>query len=298
MNPLQQLPIMEEFVHRWLEELRRREYSPRSIQSYDAVFKNLKTFLGSQKLSTLTAIRPEHLTAWQQSLLGCRPATRVMFTRVVRSFFAWLVLKGHLFASPARGLIVEQFESPLGRCPSEDEMARVIDHIVGRDIISRRDRAILEIAYGTGARLEELVLLNLRSIDPVNRVVRLHGKGNKERSVPMTTAALKAVEAYRRVRSPSDSPAPEALFLSQRSGRRLGAHAVAGVIRRRGSVVNLKLAPHDIRRAFATHLRRGGCSPAMLRQLLGHATYRHLDRYLLLHPTHAIQAARKTRINR
>jgi integrase/recombinase XerD len=146
-----------------------------------------------------------------------------------------------------------------------------------------RDLALIELAYGSGARLSELAALRIGSLNLSQRAVLIEGKGRRQRIAPLTRRAVQALRRYlhrARPRLMGESPTVEALFVSTPRGRPLSGPGIARVVRRVGAKAGLRLTPHDLRRAFATHLVRGGANPAVVREMLGHASYRHLARYL------------------
>lgn len=285
----------------WLRAQRLLGRSRKTLADYAVVLKNLRLFLRRRGITRITEIRPGDLAAWQRRLSGCAPATLDLFTRVVRQWSAWLVATDRLFDNPARRLTAPKYFRPLGRCPSEADMEHLIASVGGRGAVAVRDRALLETAYSTGARLEELTTLAVASVDLTNRLLRIRGKGGRDRMVPLTRPACRALKAYlthARTDLLKGAGGRTALFIGSRGGRPMAAPAIAGVIKRRAATAGFKLAPHDIRRAFATHLLRGGAHPAVIRELLGHQTYRHLGSYLKLHPGDLIRTARASRISR
>lgn len=280
--------VMNQFAP-WLESLRERGRSARTVQTYVTALTNCSRYLQRRGVRRLTAVSPRHLESWRLHLVdsGRKPACIELYLRVLRSAFCWLVQSGRLFENPAGGLIRSKVPRQMGPLLSEAEMNRVLNGIPPSDAIARRDRALLETAYATGARLEELVQLNLGSVDLDHGLVRLHGKGGRERLAPLTRTAATALEEYLAQGRPhlvQGSLEEPAVFLSRYGGRRLGSHGIEVAVRRWAKRAGLVLTPHAIRRAFATHLLRAGAGPAAIRELLGHRSYRHLDHYLRFCP--------------
>ncbi|MCF7689351.1 MAG: tyrosine-type recombinase/integrase [Cephaloticoccus sp.] len=285
----------------WLEVQRTLDRSPKSVYTYAAAFTNLGRFLVRQGIRDVGLVSPGHLTAWQAHLweTGCRAATLQSFTLIIKQWFNWQVAAGRLFQSPAQGLRTPRLTVPGTRCPSPEDMRRLLRSIKGRDRFARRNRAILETAYSTGARLAEMAALNLDSLDIKNRTIRLFGKGQRERIVPLTRTAVLALQAYLQRSRPKflrDTTGQAALFVGDRSGRKMKAPAFTAVLRKHAAKVGLILTMHDIRRAFATHLLAGGAHPAAVKEMLGHQGYKHLRHYLKLHPEAALNAVRRHRI--
>jgi integrase/recombinase XerC len=147
-----------------------------------------------------------------------------------------------------------------------------------------RDRAIMELLYSSGLRLSELVGLDVGGLDLRDRMVKVHGKGNKERSVPVGSVAIQALEKWLQERAALVKPGETALFVSRR-GRRLGARAVQKLVAqwavRQG--LSMHVYPHLFRHSFATHLLESSRELRGVQELLGHASisttqvYTHLD---------------------
>ena len=146
-----------------------------------------------------------------------------------------------------------------------------------------RDRALLETAYATGARREELVTLDATAVDLVNATVRVVGKGRRERVLPLTRPAVAWLNRYTTRARPVllkgklDEPA---LWIDLHAGR-LSPHGLDVLVKKHAAAAKLRgVTPHTLRRACATHLLQGGAHPVFVQQLLGHATLRHLAHYL------------------
>jgi site-specific recombinase XerD len=287
----------------WIENLRLKGRSTHTIQVYQCALDSVGRFLAGRRIRGIKQVIHADLAAWQEHLrnTGCKAATLDAFTKIAQRWFAWQVASGRLFQSPAELLRPTKVGRPLMQCPSEANMKRLLDSIRKRDRLSLRNRAILEIAYSTGARLEEMALLEMNSLNLRERTVRLYGKGQREREVPLTRTAVRAIRTYldrARPRFAGATPDQRALFVGARGKRRMAKVAFTRVIQREGRKVGLVITPHDIRRAFATHLLAGGAHPAVLKELLGHQGYTHLHHYLRLHPESAINAVRRSRIFR
>lgn len=300
-TPRKTSPIVED-IERWLAHLQNHGRSPRSLNTYRCAFNRLYQFLLWLKIITSNDIRSDHLTAWSAELAktGLKASTHNLYIRVIQGWLAWQVETGRLFFSPAETLTRPKQARALGRCPTEAQMRRLLARVSGDSIQSCRDRALLELAYATGARCEELVRFDISSLNLSEGYVLLEGKGGKQRTVPLTTAAIVALKAYlgnarpRLLRGREDQPA---LFIGQRGGHRVATSAVAFMVKRRGAEVGLKISPHDIRRAFATHLLTGGASVAHLKDLLGHAGYSHLHHYLKQAPGNMFTTVKKSPLN-
>ena len=190
---------------------------------------------------------------------------------------------GHRDENPAELLVAPKLPRLLPKVLQPDEVATLLDRIPSSTPLELRDRALFELAYASGLRAEELVSLDVESIDFDGEAVRIEGKGGKTRIVPVGEHALAAVDAeyLSRARSTLDlgaDPDPvRALFLSK-SGRRLSTSDVRRRLRtwaRQATIQAPGLAgahPHALRHSFATHLLEGGADLRAIQELLGHAT--------------------------
>jgi len=198
----------------------------------------------------------------------------------VRSLHRFLVAEGHLAADPAAEVEVPRVPDGLPKALTEDEVTSLIAAVVGDEPIARRDRAILEVLYGTGLRISELVGLSLGDLDLERALLRAFGKGSKERVVPIGRMAGEALGAWLRWGRPALEPTrwsrrgdAEAVFLNHRGGR-LSRQGAWGIVRRYGDQVGLgeRLSPHVLRHSCATHMLDHGADIRAVQELLGHAS--------------------------
>jgi integrase/recombinase XerC len=181
---------------------------------------------------------------------------------------------------PAAGLPTPKREHFLPPHLSVDEMFGVLDGVQGASPTCRRDRAILELLYSAGIRVSELVALDWRDIDRQAEVVRVLGKGRKERVVPVGETALTAIADYRSRWPASRRRDPNAVFLNAR-GTRLTTRSVARIVERwvAKASTRMRASPHAFRHSFATHLLHAGADLRAIQELLGHATLSTTQRY-------------------
>lgn len=284
-------------IARWLTYIQASGRSARTASTYAAALKNLVVFLTQRRCSRSQNVRQTDLDFWQSRLVasGCQPSSVSVFVRAARGFFGWLATNGEVFENPAASLRPPKLRRSLASCPTEKDLKKLIASVRGAGPVRLRDRAILEIAYASGARLEEMVRLDIDYVDLETGVARLHGKGDRERMAPLTTAAVAATKRYLLKGRPQLSSVSEpttALFLSARGGHRLPSSALARMIRYRARRCGLRISPHAIRRAFSSHLLRRGAPLPQLMALLGHQSYRHLKHYLRIHPREVVQGVR------
>jgi integrase/recombinase XerD len=253
--------------------------------------------------NTLVAYRRD-LAAYAEFLAGRRLTIAAVTEAVVEDYLAFLRAAGRAPSSTARALVavrsLHRFladeggaDDPTGdvggpRVPaglpkalSEEEVGSLLDGVVGEDPVARRDRAILEVLYGTGLRISELVGLSLGDVALDDAMLRAFGKGAKERVVPVGRMARTALRDWL---APSGRAAlvparwarrgdAEAVFLNTRGGR-LSRQGAWGIVRRYGDKVGLgdRLTPHVLRHSCATHMLDHGADIRAVQELLGHAS--------------------------
>ncbi len=210
---------------------------------------------------------------------------------VVRSLHRFLVEEGMASADPGAGLEQPKVPKGLPKPLSETEVTTLIDAVTGDDALARRDRAILEVLYGTGLRISELVGLSLSDLDLDGSLLRAMGKGSKERIVPLGRLANEALGEYLSVPG-RDELVPErwarrgdaeAVFLNRR-GSRLSRQGAWQIVRRYGDRCGLgdHLSPHVLRHSCATHMLDHGADIRVVQELLGHASLSTTQVYTLV----------------
>lgn len=188
----------------------------------------------------------------------------------LRSYFAWLVERGHLAGSPAARLLAPRPAHQLPKIVVREQLENLLDDDWGDDEWATLDRAVCEVLYGAGLRVSELCGLDLVSVDFAQGLLRVLGKGRKERIVPLHRRGLEALRLWiedardevLRVDSPRD-----ALFLNRRA-HRLGSRDVRRILDHR--VARGHVYPHALRHTYATHLVEGGADLRVVQELLGH----------------------------
>lgn len=187
----------------------------------------------------------------------------------LRRYFSWALERGYVDADPAARVSAPRPNSLLPEIVARDQLDALLEVDWGEDPWARRDRAVCEILYGAGLRVSELCGLNRDGLDARQGLLRVLGKGRKERIVPLHRAGWTAIERWLSVRDEvltSDSPR-EALFVNRR-GARLGPRDVRRIIDRR--LVLGHVHPHALRHTYATHLLEGGADLRVVQELLGH----------------------------
>ena len=297
---------MREHLQSFLEYLRyNRNASAHTVAAYRGDLSQLIAFLDRRAaphpagLADLDhrAIRAFLGERYARGDTGASTARRLA---AIRSFGRYLVRAGHVEQDPGAPLQAPRVERKMPAHLDEAAMRQLLDAPDEATPLGRRDRAILELFYATGLRLSELVSLDLEQINLSSRLLRVRGKGGKERMLPFNRSAAAAVKHYLPDRRellagpahPHARPAtaPDALFLNYRGGR-LSARSVDRLVRRYVAASSVKsgISPHALRHSFATHLLERGADLRAIQELLGHARISTTQRY-----TH-VNAAQLTR---
>lgn len=254
--------------------------SAHTIKGYGSDLRQFAAFL-AERGSALGAVDVHGVRAFLASLAGdARKTSVARKLAALKHFFRWCARAGERSDDPAATLSAPKREKFLPPHLTVDEMFRVLDGIRDPGPIPSRDRAILELLYSTGIRVSELVGLDWPDVDRRSEVVRVLGKGRKERIVPIGATALAALEHYRK-NWPADRVRDrEAVFLNAQ-GRRLTVRSVARVVARWVGRAGTRIAasPHAFRHSFATHLLNGGADLRAIQELLGHASLSTTQRY-------------------
>src|ERR1051325_7055518 len=201
---------------------------------------------------------------------GLAPTSVARAVSAARSFFRFLMLDGHIKRHPAEDLHTPQRLSYLSRFLTEEEIENLVN---ARDVSTDegvRDRALLEVMYATGVRVSEAIGLRTRDVDVHSGLVVCHGKGNKERRVPVGKSAIHWLQQYLRVRKRLGSETKPHLFLHR--GRALTRQDAWAVIKKHAAKAGVPdISPHTLRHSFATHLLQHGGDSRSVQALLGHS---------------------------
>jgi len=206
----------------------------------------------------------------------------------LRTFFLYLVREGIIAVSPAATLSAPRIDRYLPSVLTIDETSALMETRPGSDELSLRDRAIVELLYSSGLRVGETVALNVGHLDFTQSLVRVFGKGGKERIVPIGSKAQGALEEYllQRGRPAADEP----LFLNHRGGR-LTARSIERNLKQRLLDANIirRATPHALRHTFATHLLDAGADLRSIQELLGHASLSTTQKYTQISVDHLLK---------
>jgi integrase/recombinase XerC len=261
-----------------------RGYSDKTLSSYQLQLSAVASQVAEQAKHWVELTETQlqlHISSCRKSLKARSLALRVAS---LRSFYRYLVQQGKLKENPASYLQVPKFDKPLPKNLDVDQVNHLLDFNTSEDALACRDKAILELFYSSGLRLDELVSANLQDIDWSEALIRVRGKGNKQRVLPIGRMAVAAIKDWLKVRSAYVGEDPEALFLSKQKNRisnRQVQQRVKLWSERQGLAQHLH--PHMLRHSFATHMLESSSDLRAVQELLGHANlnttqvYTHLD---------------------
>ncbi len=263
-----------------------RRCSRHTVRAYEGDLRSLAEFCCGRGITDPPALRLSHLRAWlaAQSADGRSRSTVARRAASARAFTSWCLQRGLTATDPGERLASPQVSQVLPTVLDVDEATALMEHaLVAADdgsVAGLRDAALLEVLYGTGIRVSELCGLDRRDVDRGERTLRVRGKGDRERTVPVGAPALLAVEEWSRVREAwVTDRSGEALFLGPRGGR-IDPRAVRSVVHRIAEQAGVSdLAPHGLRHTAATHVLQGGADLRTVQELLGHASLATTQRY-------------------
>ncbi|MGV8844843.1 tyrosine recombinase XerC [Tessaracoccus sp.] len=250
-----------------------RQLSVNSVRAYMADLRQLVTALEVP----VQDVTLQSLRLWLADLMEAGAASATIQRRVaaVRGFFAWATEQSLIEVDPAARLRSPKRTRRLPVVPGRrnvDDAIRSTQARSQQGALAVRDVAILEVLYGGGVRVAELCGLDLRDVDEEHGTVRVVGKGDKERSIPLGAPAHRAVAAWRAVRPQVVAPGgTDALFLGARGGR-IDPRVVRRMVHEATRAGGSEVAPHGLRHAMATHLLEGGADLRSVQEILGHTS--------------------------
>lgn len=284
------MPTLSAHVADFLTALGSEEgASPHTIRNYTIDLGQFLAYLepegrgrdGGADLSRIDEVVVRGFVAWLHGR-GLARASIARKLAAVRSLFRYLWRQGLVEANPAQAVPSPKLFKRLAAHLSVDEAEQLLEAVRGEGVRTLRDRALFELCYASGSRVGELVGLDVEDLDLDGGLVKVRGKGKKERIVPMGSKAVRALRAYLARRgelAPKGDP-PPALFLNARGGR-LTARAVEQLLVKYlvRSGLGKKITPHGLRHSFATHLLDGGADLRVIQELLGHSRLSTTQRY-------------------
>lgn len=304
--------MVRDHLKAFLEHLRLNENaSPHTVRAYDSDLTQYLAFLATHNARRVSDLTPAHLDhlgarAWLADLnrRGNSKSSAARKLSAIRAFGRYLRREGVLEGDPAALVGTPKREQRIPSHLAVDEMSTLLDAPDASGPLGRRDKAILELFYASGLRLSELVGLDLDDVNLSGRVVRVLGKGGKERIVPFNPTAAAALKAWMADREGLRHARPEgrahgrkqreALFLNYRGGR-LSTRSVDKLVRRYVAACSTRygISPHALRHSFATHLLEAGADLRAIQELLGHARLSTTQRYTHVNAAQLIETYRK-----
>lgn len=279
-------PAMARSIEAFYAHLKSLKYSPATIASYKNALRKLVFFLTAQKIQSFKDVTEHDLDALRLSLADQGLASKTMHTYQlnIRRFYTFLEKTHQVFSNPAKGWLLAKVRPSRGPVPTVGDMKKLLS---GPDISTPagiRDRALLEVMYSTGVRLEELTRINAFDVHIKQGVIKVLGKGRKERMVPLGKKARFWLDRYLKDVRPKlvkNRPDEHALFVGAHLKKRINSQIVACLVGDYAKKAQIgPVSPHAIRRACATHMLQGGAHPVQIQLLLGHGSLSVLSRYL------------------
>ncbi len=288
---------MREASRAFLRHLEReRNASPHTLRAYASDLAQFTAYLERELGHAPRPADVDHLLVRgflaELHQRGLRKSSSARTLAGLRSFFRYLCREGRLAANPARALQTPRQEKRIPAVLDEAQAAALLD-VPGAGAAAVRGRAILELLYGTGIRCAEAVALDVHEIDVGARMVRVLGKGRKERIVLFGRRAEQALVAWL-VERDRLKPRTDALFLNARGGR-LSGRSVRTLVATRVKQAALarRCSPHTLRHSFATHLLMRGADLRAIQELLGHASLSTTQRYTHVDTRHILEVYKK-----
>jgi integrase/recombinase XerC len=298
---------MKSAVGQFLNHLRSvRNASPHTLRSYESDLNQFVAFLTPPGVETPAISEITHLMIREFVAhlhdLGLQKSSIARKLAAIRSLFKFSVREGMVIRNPARLVATPKLPKRIPSVLSAEDLNAFLDGVVARPattssehrrpgapsesrLLVKRDRAILELLYASGLRVSELTGLNLADMDRKGLMLRVRGKGNKERIIPYGGKAEQALEAYgptrdEILRKASSKGDHQAVFLNH-LGTRLTPRSVARIVKKYVRLINVNwdLHPHSLRHAFATHLLADGADLRAIQELLGHSSLSTTQRY-------------------
>jgi tyrosine recombinase XerC len=281
--------LIEDFLRRLVSE---RGASPHTVRAYRKDLEAFFIFRGSKSPD----IDPFEIRGFVADLIlrGLQKSTVNRRLATLRSFFRFLQREGYLKSNPARLVNSPKMSRLLPRFLTVDDAFALVEKPGGIGFAPVRDRAMLELLYSSGLRVSELSNLNLEDLNMKEGLIKVRGKGRKERIVPVGSKAVEALRGYLIERSLMKKK-HQALFLN-RGGARLTDRSVRRIVVKyaREILFSGRIGPHTLRHTFATHLLQGGADLRVIQELLGHSSLSTTQRYTHLDITHLMEVYDKS----
>jgi len=273
---------VKKYIDQFIDFLKGEQgVSPHTLRAYTKDLNEFAAFLNQEPKDIDHLDIRSYIASLHHKNLKKTSISRKLAT--IRSYFKYLHREGYVKKNPAKLVSSPKVPKPLPKFLDIDETFSLMDSPKGETFIPTRDKAFLELLYSSGLRVAELTSLDVVDLDIKESLVRVKGKGRKERIVPIGSKAMEAIQNYlpERISLKKKSPA---LFLNNRGGR-LTQRSVRRILVAYSRMINLKgaISPHTLRHTFATHLLHEGADLRSIQELLGHSSlsttqkYTHVD---------------------
>lgn len=282
---------MEDLVDQYADYLRlQRNVSPHTLRNYLSDLRQFEEFLdqrakeNAKKKIPFEAVTVHVVRAYLASLSKHNRKSSIgRKLAALKGFFRYLLREKKIQSDPLAWISTPKQEKPLPAFLSVDDVFRLLGGIQGDGLLTIRDRAILETLYSTGVRVSELTGLNWNDVDFQLGIIRVVGKGLKERIVPIGEMALKALRNYgdeQAIKWRRAAKGATPVFLNHRGGR-ITTRSVGRVVEKylKAAGIAVRMGPHGLRHSFATHLLNGGADLRVIQELLGHSSLSTTQRY-------------------
>ncbi len=280
---------MEATTDLFLDHLRvERHLAEHTLSAYATDLRHFRSHLGKEKVTKPQDVRPVHISRWLRHLGETKKqSSQSRALSAVRRYFKFLLKEGLIDKSPVEGIVGPKQRRPLPKILTHKDAEAIMQALDDDTPRTMRDKAMLELLYASGLRASELCNLRMDEVHLELGVVRPHGKGSKERIVPMGKPAVAALDKYLRDGRAlllKGKPSP-AVFIGNRA-KAISRMGLFKIIQRyaRKAGIRQAISPHTFRHAFATHLLQGGADLRAVQEMLGHADiatteiYTHVDR--------------------
>ena len=282
---------MNSFLNEYLSGLElERNLSRNTVASYKNDLNTLLSFLKSKGINDPSDIQTNHLNSFFKSManLGLSSTSSARYHSSLKGFFKYLFLNEYIKNNPMEKVLPPKRAKSLPAVLTFQEIDKILQQPKTDNKLGLRDKAILEIMYACGLRVSELIVLHVSDLYLSEEIIRVFGKGSKERFVPVGSSAIKWVEEYLKNGRPLLSKklkSENILFLNSR-GTKLSRMGLWKIVQRYSEEAGIKkeIHPHTFRHSFATHLLEGGADLRAVQEMLGHVDisttqiYTHIDR--------------------
>ncbi|NOX65747.1 MAG: site-specific tyrosine recombinase XerD [Chlorobi bacterium] len=283
--------VLNQFLMEYLAYLKfEKNLSPRSVESYKSDITKFLSHLNDADISDLNNVRSNDISEYFKILrdLGISSSTSARYLSAIKGFFKYLSSQEYIEKDPAEILSARITERKLPSVLSFIEINKIIEAPDTSNILGIRDRAMLELFYSCGLRVSELINLKISDLYFEDEVIRVLGKGSKQRIIPIGSSAVEWITEYLKKVRPSlerKLKSENIIFLNKR-GTKLSRMGIWKIVDRyvKEAGIDKEFHPHTFRHSFATHLLEGGADLRAVQEMLGHADisttqiYTHIDK--------------------